>query len=83
MQESIGILELVALVGGQTSDVEANTRLIRGAASIAEAGEMDVTFLGNPKYLPALRSSRAGAVLVPLDFNEAIYPVVIRVATIR
>ena len=53
--------------------------MIRGGAAIAEAGEGDVTFFGNAKYLAALKTCRATAALVPLDFTEEIPPVAIRV----
>jgi UDP-3-O-[3-hydroxymyristoyl] glucosamine N-acyltransferase len=73
--------ELAALVGGQFSLEAANeVRPITGAAAIAEAGEGDVTFFGNARYLPALKTSRATAALVPLDFAETIPPFAIRVA---
>ena len=42
---------------------------IGGVASLAEAGEGDLSFFGNPKYLAALRRSRAAAVLVPRGFE--------------
>lgn len=37
---------------------------ITGVAGIEEAGPGHVTFLANPKYRPAIRSSRASAILV-------------------
>src|SRR5262245_42882882 len=58
---------------------------IHGFASIEEAENGEITFLGNPKYLrnpkylQALRSSRASAVLVPLDFLESVPAVLLRV----
>jgi UDP-3-O-[3-hydroxymyristoyl] glucosamine N-acyltransferase len=36
-----------------------------GCNSLAEAGPEDLSFFGNEKYLPALRTTRAGVVLVP------------------
>jgi len=68
------------LVGGQFADEADGERSIRGAAAIAEAGEGDVTFFGNSKYLPALKKCQASAVFVPEDFAEAVLPVLIRVA---
>ncbi|HEX8310760.1 MAG TPA: UDP-3-O-(3-hydroxymyristoyl)glucosamine N-acyltransferase [Chthoniobacteraceae bacterium] len=73
------VSELAALVGGQFSFPEGASRRIRGAAAIAEAGEGDVTFFGNKRYLPALKSCAATAALVPLDFSDDIPPVAIRV----
>ena len=44
---------------------------ITGAASLAEATAGEITFLGNRRYLPLLRKSRASAAFVPRDFAEA------------
>jgi len=71
--------ELAAFIGGQFA-VEADGSLkITGIAAIGDAAEGQVTFFGNSKYLPQLKTSRATAVLVPLDFSEAIQPIAIRV----
>jgi len=76
----IALQELAALVGGQLSfGVNASLR-ISGVASVAEAAADEVTFLGNAKYLPGLRLSKAAAVLVPEDFAEEVPPLLIRVA---
>ncbi len=78
---TLSLQELAALVGGQLfffGDVRPEI-LIRGVASVSEAAQDEVTFLGNPKYLPALRSSLAAAVLVPNDFAESVGPALIRV----
>ena len=53
---------------------------ITGAASLTEANAGEVTFLGNRRYLPLLRKSRASAAFVPRDFAEEIAPAQIRVA---
>lgn len=53
---------------------------IYGAAPLSEAGCDDITFFANPLYLPALRKTKAAAVLVPLDFAEDIASARIRVA---
>lgn len=44
---------------------------IHGPASLQEAGPGDITFYGNPKYLPAVRTTEASAVLVPHGFAES------------
>ncbi len=73
------VQELAALVGGQfVSEADAE-KPIRGAAVIADADEGHIVFFGNAKYLPQLKASRATAALVPLDFNEPISPIAIRV----
>lgn len=78
---SLSLQELAALVGGQLffgGDAPSQLR-IHGVASVAEAAPNEVTFLGNLKYLPALRRSQAAAVLVSEDFKEQVTPVLIRV----
>ena len=70
--------ELAALVGGHfAGDVGAVP--ITGAASVSDALEGDITFFGNPKYLPALRTSRATCALVPEGFAETISAIPIQV----
>ena len=76
---TITVQELAALVGGQFALPADGVKTIQSGAAIAEAGEGDVTFFGNAKYLPALKTCRATAALVPLDFAEEIPPVAIRV----
>jgi UDP-3-O-[3-hydroxymyristoyl] glucosamine N-acyltransferase len=73
------VQELAALVGGQFASGADASKVIRGVASIAESGEGHLTFFGNAKYLPGLKTCRATAALVPLDFAEDIPPIAIRV----
>ena len=75
----ITVQELAALVGGQFANPEDGSRTIRGAAAVREAGEGDLTFFGNAKYLPQIKACAATAALVPADFAEEIPPVAIRV----
>ena len=70
--------ELAARSGGQLSGDPA--LIITGAASLPEATPGEVSFYGNPKYMPQLRKTRASAVFVPSDFTETIEPALIRVA---
>jgi UDP-3-O-[3-hydroxymyristoyl] glucosamine N-acyltransferase len=75
----ITVQELAAIVGGQfASDADAGLK-IRGAASVTDAGEGQVTFFGNAKYLPQLKASQATVALVPRDFTESISAIAIRV----
>jgi UDP-3-O-[3-hydroxymyristoyl] glucosamine N-acyltransferase len=74
----ITVSDLAAFVGGQLLSGADGSKLIRGAASLSEAGEGDVTFFGNPKYLPQLRASQATAALVPSDFEEKVGALCIR-----
>ena len=75
----ITVHELAALTGGQFALKESGACLIHGAAAIGDAGEGEITFFANPKYLSQLKASRATAALVPLDFSESIEPIAIRV----
>ncbi len=75
----ITVQELAALVGGQFAFPGDAGKRITGAAAIADAGEGQVTFFGNARYLAQLKASRATAALVPLDFAEEIAAVAIRV----
>lgn len=59
------VSEIAALVGGTVRGDGA--RVIEGAASLAEAGAKDLSFLGNAKYTAALKTTKAGVVLVPPD----------------
>jgi UDP-3-O-[3-hydroxymyristoyl] glucosamine N-acyltransferase len=54
---------LGAKIEGDSDSVE-----ITGVAGIEEAGERQITFVANPKYAPAARSTKAAAVIVGNDF---------------
>lgn len=63
--------EVAARTGGWVApEVAANE--ISGLASLDDANPGDLAFFGNPKYLKALRKSRATAVLVPHGFGEDV-----------
>lgn len=63
--------KLAALVGGRVVGGSGQTP-ITGVAAIADAVEGQITFLGNPKYLPALKTCGASAAIVPLEFDTEI-----------
>jgi UDP-3-O-[3-hydroxymyristoyl] glucosamine N-acyltransferase len=63
--------EAAERVGGWVAP-ENYDRLIVGVASLDDANEGDLSFYGSPKYLKALRKSRATAVLVPHGFAEEV-----------
>ena len=65
--------EIADLVSGRVAP-ENETLQIHGPASLVEAGSGDITFFGNAKYLSALRTTQACAVLVPYDCLEEIAP---------
>ena len=60
--------ELVGTLGGELLAGQPETSL-SGVNSLADAGEGELSFFGNPKYLGALRQSRASAALVPRGFQ--------------
>lgn len=60
--------ELADLIGGELLP-SPPAAPITGVAALTEAGPGDVSFFGNAKYLPALRRSRAGAILTAPDFH--------------
>lgn len=57
-------------------------RPIRGVAPLESAGPEELSFVANTRYLPYLRATRAGAVLVPPELGAELPPerTVIRVA---
>ncbi|MHC4599878.1 MAG: UDP-3-O-(3-hydroxymyristoyl)glucosamine N-acyltransferase [Planctomycetota bacterium] len=70
----ITLAELARLVrGGVVGDP---STVIRGAAGIDEAGEGDITFLANPRYLSSLKRSRATAAVVWESFNTLTLPLI-------
>ncbi|HWB61602.1 MAG TPA: UDP-3-O-(3-hydroxymyristoyl)glucosamine N-acyltransferase [Chthoniobacteraceae bacterium] len=71
--------ELAALVEGQVAG-NAGSAAIHGVAAVQDAVEGQITFLANQKYLPALKATRATAVLVPPDFTGETSAIQIRVA---
>lgn len=68
--------EIADLVAGQIHPDHADLA-IHGPASLVEAGPGDIAFFGNAKYLPALRTTQASAVLVPPALTETIPPAVV------
>lgn len=58
------VSDLTVLLGGTLLSGGGDT-VFTGCGSLSEAGPEDLSFFGNEKYLPALRATRAGVVLVP------------------
>lgn len=76
----MNLLEISAHVEAQLPpDAPELATPITGAASLEDAGPSDIVFYEHPKYLRALRATKAGVALVPMDFSESVSPVVIRV----
>jgi UDP-3-O-[3-hydroxymyristoyl] glucosamine N-acyltransferase len=59
------VSELAALTGGELQGD--GNYVLNGAAGLGEAGEKDVSFLGNLKYTDAAAQSKAGCIFMPLD----------------
>lgn len=64
---STTLQHLSELVGGTILRGDPS-QAVSGLNSIGEAQPGEITFLGNPRYLPALKSTQASAVLVAADF---------------
>lgn len=64
--------EIAQHLGAQLLSRSANAEQLEivGVAGIEEAGEGDITFVANPRYTAAARTTAASAVLVATDFPE-------------
>jgi UDP-3-O-[3-hydroxymyristoyl] glucosamine N-acyltransferase len=71
--------EIAGRLNARVSPESADAEIV-GVASLADANPGDLSFFGNPKYLGALRKSRASAVLVPEAFAEEVAPARLHVA---
>jgi len=67
MQVSFSLAEIAAIAAPRRT-LGATTESVRGIASLGLAEAGDITFLGNPKYKPAVAGTRASVVLLPADF---------------
>lgn len=65
---AVTIGEIVDLVGGKYTGPR--DRHVTGVATLADAGEEQISFLSNPKYAPQLETTRAGAILVSEDLES-------------
>lgn len=70
MTFSFSAEELVAICGAGRME-GATTESIRGIASLNQARAGDLTFLGNPKYRPAVATTQGSLVIVPEDHPGA------------
>ena len=73
MSSSISLQKLAELVGGELI-TGPGAEVVTGINSIIDAGPGDATFLGNVRYLPALKTTRASVVLVPEDLDVSDVP---------
>jgi len=73
--------ELAAIARLAGASVAEGARLFSAVAPLQVAGPEDVSFLDNKKYLPALRDTKAGAVLVHPDLAGEVPATCIAIAT--
>jgi UDP-3-O-[3-hydroxymyristoyl] glucosamine N-acyltransferase len=71
MSQSITLQELAALVGGSIKHGDPDSRFT-GLNSLSDAVPGDISFLGNPRYLPQVSTTAASAILVSLEFAEQV-----------
>lgn len=76
-EKIISIENLAEMVNGQVAGDK--TALIRGFAPLDSAGPEEITFLAKAKMADALKTTQAGAVIVPLGVDEVGNVSVIRV----
>lgn len=69
MNKQITHQALAELIGGRLVQGDPNG-LVTGLNSLAEAAVGEVSFLGNPRYVPQVRTTKATAVLVADDFQD-------------
>lgn len=70
----VTLAEIATLVGGTVVGDPSTT--IRSVNGIEDAGEGDITFVGNPKYASMLSTTKASAVIVSNEVSEAPVPIV-------
>jgi UDP-3-O-[3-hydroxymyristoyl] glucosamine N-acyltransferase len=77
---SLTLLEIAAAIGAALPPDSDPALVVTGAAALEDAQPGEVAFFEHPKYLRALRATKAGVVLVPLAFDEPISAILLRVA---
>src|SRR5688572_29185049 len=69
------VAQIAEMIGGTVRGD--GSAVIEGAAGLAEATEKDISFLGNAKYTSHLKTTRAGALLVPADIQTDGKPAIV------
>lgn len=64
------LAQLVELAGAELSAGADSARVIKDVAALDQAGDDDITFLDNRKYLAAFQASQAGAAIVHPDLAD-------------
>jgi len=80
---SMTLEEVRDLVAGSVPPGAELTRRINGVASLDEAGPSDVAFMEGARFVPDLRSTRAGACLVAQRFVEHVPAGTVAIAVAR
>jgi len=75
MSDSYPLAEIAKWVGGVVRG-DASTR-ITGVAGLDEADSSEIAWLADERYAPQLKSSRAGAVVVPRHFGATPMPAIL------
>jgi UDP-3-O-[3-hydroxymyristoyl] glucosamine N-acyltransferase len=73
MQVSFTLADIAAIAAPKRT-LGTTTEKIIGIASLGSARPGDLTFLGNPKYKPAVATTQASIVLLPSDYEGAPGP---------
>jgi UDP-3-O-[3-hydroxymyristoyl] glucosamine N-acyltransferase len=76
---SMTLLEIAEALGAKLPPAADPNFAITGAASLEDAQPTDVAFFEHPKYVKALRATRAGVVLVPSTFEEPLSTITVHV----
>ena len=66
------LAEIAALTKAHLVDASRGGQIVRGLASLDEAGPMHLTFFDNLKYADQLASTKAGACLVSARFEAKV-----------
>jgi UDP-3-O-[3-hydroxymyristoyl] glucosamine N-acyltransferase len=64
------VAEIVALTGAEAGQAAPMSRVMTGVAPVDLAGPADLTFVDGNKFADALRTTRAGACLMPRRFAD-------------
>ena len=75
MNRKYTVGQLAEIVGGKVRGDA--TVVLQGVADVSEAGPVEATWVNREKYAEKLKSSRAGAVLVPTNFGETPMPAIL------
>jgi UDP-3-O-[3-hydroxymyristoyl] glucosamine N-acyltransferase len=68
------LAQIASILGATLSGADAGELDITGVAGIEEAGSSQITFVANPKYAMAAKTTRAAAVIVGRNFAEISVP---------